>query len=340
MIINVELHWQGATGSAAGGETREVREYTAIYWAYSNNAGDTAKTVLDHFKNDPDLPFVDDPFSYGNDSEVDALCDRLDARRTAKSTTQWQVVVTYSTIELGRESKQPDADGNPTSDPLKWIPKLEQGHRSEQRDVWKARYISGIDKWAGELPGKTPCNSAFVPFDPPQQKTVNIPVIRITRYFTGFNSASARVIIDTTNILAFTILKFGFFITVPKRGALVTAVDAAIQRINGGLFFEVRLEFERDDQVTEIVDRGLEERRMAGDPDGLGGTLYNPPPAAVDLERIKDIHNDPVSTPVLFDGSGQKLAPQDGDPHFLKWLVPEESQWELSPFFEGIITGT
>lgn len=347
-VTDVELHWNGATGSW----TRERREYTAVYLVRTNSALDGPQTIIDYFYTNrltnPILRVLGDSYAYGNDNDPWAYCTKIDPQRESRTAKLWQVVLGFET--RAEEENGRDKNGDPTNNPLEYFTELEISKAQFQRAVEKAYNLTALPGRPVNTLGPV-TNSAGTTFDPPLMRDDSHLVLRITKYMDHFPEAHARQFQDGINSKKWTLwLEFQQFIMVFIRH------EAKLQNLGGS--FHARLVQEgnkaprlvrywkntyeihqRDGGwIEEVVDRGLHARAEIGDPDGRGGLVgFKADGSAMDSvefaaafpagtpckRRLKDAWGENIDEPVLLDGKGQPLA-CGAPPVYIKYRTLKE----------------
>lgn len=325
--------------SVTGSTSEKGRSYSSTYLVQTNSDNDSSAAVLDHFMVSSSLPYRGDAFSFGNDIDITSFANTLNAKRPDKNRRrQWIVEVQYTPLDE-KQNEEKDEQGNPTTDPRKWRPIVSMSSRSEQIVADDMEYDSGYKEDNPADSGtllrannhRTPCNSAFVPFDPPVMTEHQIQIWNVKfnsgeRLSDADNTINAiidsRWEIDTAKVLKTTpqLGDAGVF-QADNKEAKVTSISIEPKIINGIGVWVLEYEFHIDRRtwVVEVADRGWDARYMKDDPDGHGGQA----PAALDdgvprLRPIK-IRGQRPSSPVNLNGNGQAMDPPNGDTVYSTW---------------------
>lgn len=315
-VTSVTPAWSGTTG----GRKKNGAEYTAAYLVDTDTVLDQTSTICDHFKNAGNLPYIDSPYSYANDSDPSAVCVGIDPRRDSKSSTRWIVTLKYETPtsedKKNDENRQNrDSNGNLTDDPLRWADQIDVGFTQITVPVEGATYWGGYKGSTATVmkPGMfgPVINSAFIPFVPPPETSLHIAVVRRSFYHPNFDQDLASTILGKVNSNTLTFNRLGYTGTWRATTAKCIEYGGSLEFINGLFVWRNRVEIHIHPNGWRrfILDRGLHARAMPGDPDGHGGfisssDMFSDAPA---VRRLMDVSGVPISEPVLFDGDGGPL---------------------------------
>lgn len=340
MIVSSALHWTGSTGSVS----RKEAEYTAVWRLRTDNPQDQAQTVLLWFQ--LNVLSLGTPYAYAGDTALSvATAQRIRAQRVLTTVDSWDVVVQYGTET---EDQGLDDDGEPTSDPLDFRPRISSRTAQYTRPVERAIYKSGFTGTAATLvaPGTSiiPCNSAMIPYDPPLEMEDARISVQVQRNLATYDATEDDFFANAINSQAFRLQKYGYKIDVEPYTAKLRDNQVGFRRQNGIDFWEVSWQFDIDrfEWIDEVVDRGVIARACDGDPDGRGGTIgqqVSVPAGLPHARRLTDFEERPLPDPVLFDGDGKPLAicPGPVTPVYLRYGKYTEWNFLSIPFFQGIL---
>jgi len=300
----------------------------AEYLADTSNQHDGLDAVLTAMRSDPANPWFGRPYNVGNDyAFIDVESIGVE-ESSGLEDNQYHVSVSYQNKE--DEDENQDDQGDQFDDPLKEPYRIESSFSTETKAVEKALYISGFSDVTtrhfnlrtrdGDSNTTIPINSAGDAFVPGLTDVEYIETIRITKNVKT-DPLEHTVYLNTPNKKTWTLsikkprYKRRFY---PNTIKLI-GLPRSWERKNGVDYVRVTYIFAVNINTwdDEILDRGLNERRADGDPDGLGSTISLLPirvgpeefaPLPIGKERIKSEHDDyPISTPVNLDGNGQRL---------------------------------
>lgn len=327
-VVYHNLHWSGATGSISNAG----KQYEAVYIIKTDDALDTAQTIIEYFLNTSSLPYLNAYYEYGNDVDKTAYCTSIEPQRDNNVATQWTVTVRFETPTTEKKNEQ-TKDGDTSDNPIDWRDRIRSGFTQIMIPVEQATYRSGFVGTAAALRAANTFgavyNSAFIPFIPGLEREVHIRVIRREWYSDWFDATTANDFQGKVNSNEYNIVRhdaryndiWGIY------SALVKTYEASLEIVNGFVVWKFAIEFWVNPLGwrRKIVDRGLSARCMAGDPDGKGGTV-----SAGDIKDgmplhrlLLDVNGNPIAEPVLFNGDGQPLSPDD-EPVVLTYSVESE----------------
>lgn len=317
-VTSVSLHFNGTTG----GRTNDGKvEYTAAYLVTTDTVRDQTAVICDHFKNAGNLPYLNKPYAFANDSDPSAICSGIDPRRQANSATSWIVTFKYSTPQGKKDEDEPDrkekdADGNLTNNPELWRERWDISFTQRMVEEHKLVYRGGM-QGAGAIPVNTVTpmiNSCLEPFIPPPEKEHDITVYRRSFYKTGWDGALADQFQGKVNANAFDVnradLRLMFHVN--PFCMRMKSLGASLEYINAAPWWNWNLEFWVDPLGWRkvVADRGLNRRATEGYATGRGyvfaeGDFVD---GRARLIPILDTDGNPIRTPVLLDGAGGPLV--------------------------------
>lgn len=324
-----------------------------MWQVVSDNPLDEAKVVQDYFRDTVGLPWVGDPYQFGNGNYTNALCTAVKPARQPGSEV-FNVTVDYEEPGGGGES-QADVDvvEFKRKPPLLRHDLIETGTQYITVPVREATFRGYFrpgssdpdpaitNSWLNTSTGyRGPViNSALDPYDPEPEAEIPIDILRITRNVAVWDDATARAYKNTVNNAEVVISKpdYGFSKTIPP-------FQGRIIDITGS--FEVDVEYRQWYWKTTIevhvhplgwrltmIDKGLRRRAKSGDTTDTGVVLSSSTISTTgpQLTHIKDAAGTPISTPVLFDGNGKPLT-TGLSPVLMKWEHYTERSWEGVPW--------
>jgi hypothetical protein len=185
-------------------------------------------------------------------------------------------------------------------------------------------------------------NSASVPFDPPLEREHSILILSFKVNVSGipwFFGDDAFRWENRVNSQPFNVQASNYFMPVPYisddygGAARVASVRPVRKRQGGIIYWEVTTEMEIDfiwGWRQHVVDRGMQRRACAGDPDGEGGTISQTDIQAGDAAHAPIIGQDghPLTEPVLLDGNGQPLDVCNEEPVYLTYRTYDEFRFQ------------
>ena len=301
-------------GSLEGSQTRDdARRYAAVYRITVSSPYDDARVIIDHFADNPVLPWFGDHWDVGNGVDTGAFVREISPRRMDQSRVDWQVTVEFATPDAV------DEDGNFTDDPLEFACVVAGTMAQFSHPVERANFKSGfVGSAAAYWPANTsiiPINSAGVPFNPPLEEDMGRQVLRFERNFATVNYDFAEN--GIVNSEALVVAHRGFFKTVHALGGKVNNWAAGIRHERSIFYWHVGCEMHvkglNEDNPTwrrRIIDRGLSGRADAGDPDGRGGTISAGDilPGMPVVRPVTDFSGLAMREPILLNGDGQPLT--------------------------------
>lgn len=218
------------------------------------------------------------------------VCVNIDASQTAPFV--FEVNCEYSTRGFG--------------------PGDENDHPLDKPAVREYGFISSIEPAYTDRDGNAILTSARVEFDPTLERPVYDPYVIVTRNQATFSASTALNFIGHVNSASWTVP--GTNDTVTAGQALCTNIAGSEAWYEGQRYYEVRYEFHlrEDGFAKRVVDRGMMKLAASG--------------SALCYEVITDDNGNPVSEPVLLDGSGGVLA-CGGTPVYLTYDVFPEANF-------------
>lgn len=350
-ITSTKLLKTGGDATASGNDPSGVNTtYNVLYQAKSNDPLDGPKVVRDHFKNTVGLPWIGDPYQFGNDQDAESICQKISPSRVTGSDI-FNVQVTYEPPSGGggREPEKVSIELE-TKPPLLWHDNIEITSTQISVPIRKAilrGYSRAISSPGVPVGYEGPVvNSAMDPFDPEPEGEIDIDVLRISRNVYPWSDGAVQLYRGTVNIADVLIEKpdYGFTFLIPKQ-------QGKIHQLSGT--FEVDLEYKVKyyKMVIEVhvnklgwrlkmTDKGLRRRAYVGDTTELGVAitaanidLFKPP-----LTAIHDLAGDPITVPTLLDGRGAPLTitsptlPTVPPPVIMEWEYYKEIYWTGIPW--------
>jgi hypothetical protein len=340
-VTSVTLHWSGATGDA----TADSLEYTAVYRVQTDNTATGPAAIFSYFRTNG--PWLKSAYSYGGDSDSNAICTKVSApRHVAGSANVWEVTFTFASQPTAgsggstQAAQAVDANGDPSQDPADWRPYIWFAGGTQTEPAEKAYYISGfthpIQKFQpGDLIRVQ--NSAGDRIDSPPV-TQDKPVARMYARI-NIGDFDVDLLRNVGRILSQKIkIKAGLgYNGVFQAGTLkLSDLNVLTKRIaveRNGIrelvdYREVTAEFSfnPDGWNTKLYDIGFNRQLAAGDPDGKGGTVSFTDildGLAIRAPILDPVLGQPVKSPQLLDGAGQPLQDPDGDPVVIEYRVPD-----------------
>lgn len=318
-VTSVTLYRNGTSG----GRTNDGKvKYSATYLVETDTYLDQTAVICDHFKNAGNLPYLNKPYSYANDSDPSAVCNAISPQRQPNSQTSWIVTLEYATPEGSKKDDEPDRkekdnDGNLTNDPTRWRERWDMGFTQINVPVEAAQHISGI----GGLPaGKItmPVNSAGEPFLPPLEMDRDIAVMRRSYYVDLWIGDFVDVFQGSINENAVNVVGNGFAMNwrADPYQLRCKSIGGSLEWINNAGWWRIDIEWwkKHDTWDVFIVDRGLNRRATIGEDTGRGTSYSQDDMVTGDpggglvraqLIPILDVDGNPIRTPVLLDGFGR-----------------------------------
>lgn len=353
-IVSHKLLKTGADGTAEGEAADSVtRTFSVMYQLASDDENDGNNTALNYCEATLGVPWIGDPYQFGNDQQASAVCKRIRPNRSPNG-AYFNVTFEYEEPGGGGGGSEPEAVSIDLTrkPPLFWHDKIEVGTTYITIPVYAAKfrgYFKGdgsanpaiVNPWLNTSTGYHGpiVNSALDAYDPPPDGEIPIDILRITRNVWPWNDATAKAYRSTVNDGPVTISK-------PDYGyeKIIDAFTGRIIDITGS--FEVDLEYKVRYWVQTIevhvnplgwrltmIDKGLRRRAKSGDETDTGVTLDSSSVSTTGphLTHIKDAAGNPITTPVLFDGNGKPLI-AGFNPVLMKWEWHTERSWEGIPW--------
>lgn len=322
-----------------GGRTNDGKvQYAATYIVETDTYLDQTATICNHFRDAGNLPYLNKPYSFGNDNDPAAICTAIRPVRQANSRTSWIVTLEYATPEGSKDNnepdrKEPDNDGNLTNDPTRWRERWDMGFTQISVPVEKALHISGI---AGLPVGKetAPCNSAGEPFLPPLEKDLDISVYRRSFYQDIWLGDFADRFMGTINDNAITVIGNGFSMNWQAAPYELRCknIGGSLEWINNFGWWRIDIEWWKNPYGwdVEIADRGLNRRATIGEDTGRGSNYEQDDMITGDpggglvraqLIPILDVDGNPIRTPVFLDGHGRPHVSLTQPVNYIKYRI-------------------
>lgn len=360
MPITSELHWAGSTGAFS----KDSVEYTAVHRVFAENAQQQAQTILQWFT--ANVVQVHDRYAYASDTVGSfARAERISAERDLGGDTVWNVVVSYRPPAISQAEPTDDRDdnGNPTTNPLEWRFVLEGGNGIFTKPAYEAEYRSGfgskIETDHALPPGSRtmPHNSAFVPLDPPLEKDVNTPWLRVQKNVAAWDAEAQEAYVNKVNQFFITVNRYGYsnkYQPIELRCEDASARFERRQTPAGEVeywaatwFFAVRRRIRDATGKTIggtwddwVPDKGRVALASVGDPDGRGGFV-----AVADMvdgvpltRRLVDSDLLPYTDEHFLDSEGIPVAYADGGggrvsvkPTFIRWRTHQVADFRDIP---------
>lgn len=307
-----------------------MRRYRVFYRADSNDENDGPKTVLDA-AGSPTL--YSSKYEYGNDSDSQAICVAISTPRRAAGGGHLRSWVFSADFEYNAEY-----------DPALGFTFVEPFYRSESVPVEWAWFKNFYKTTAGAgTPlqvvtknnplGFTPghampvSNSNGIPVDPPPEKRESSKGYRVS--WLSKTAFDFYPYMNTTNTNTYNIRGYdqpltdhepnlqivGFNKTFSPNTLLLVEAQQPQERIYNRYWYRNTLEFWEGDWCHYELDRGISAIARPGDPDGRGGTwsYQNFPTGAPQVQNIIGPNGEPINEPMLLNGEGKLLTPQDPD---------------------------
>jgi hypothetical protein len=355
MAITTHRPLKSGEGTAGGDSSDSVtRSFSVMWQAVSDNPLDEAKVVQDYFRDTVGLPWIGDPYQFGNGQYAAALCTNVRPARQPGSDV-FNVTVDYEEPGSGGGESQADVDvvEFKRQPPLLRHDLIETGTMYITIPVREATFRGYFrpgnsdpdpaitNSWLNTSNGyRGPViNSALDPYDPEPEAEIPIDILRITRNVWPWNDALATTYKNTVNNADVTISKPDYGYT-----KIIKAFQGRIVDITGS--FEIDLEYRQRywRSVIEVhvnplgwrltmIDKGLRRRAKSGDTTDTGVSISSSTVSTTGphLTHIKDAAGTPIGTPVLFDGNGKPLI-AGLTPVLMKWEHYTEITWEGIPW--------
>jgi hypothetical protein len=333
-VTSVALYRNGTSG----GRTNDGKvKYSATYLVETDTVLDQTAVICDYFKNAGNLPYLNKPYSYANDSDPSAICNSISPQRQPNSHTTWIVTFEYATPESQKKDEdqprqEPDNNGNLTPDPTRWRERWDMGFTQISIPVEGAIYISGI---SGMPAGKfiMPCNSAGEPFLPPLEKEQDIAVLRRSFYVDLWDHSFVDFFQGTINDNAVNVVGNGFSMlwTAAPFTLRCKSIGGSLEWINNFGWWRIDIEWWKKTDTWDVfaADRGLNRRAEVGAPTGRGSN-YEQTDIVVDgtgastrafLIPILDADGNPIRTPVFLDSTGRPLVSVTQPINYIRYRI-------------------
>lgn len=304
-------------------------EFQVVYEVQVDSLADGPKIVRDA----PGLPRLMDSYSAGNDNHPGSRCRAITFSR--KGETMWRATCTFSPLSAGAAyiNCEPvygrDRYGVPTQEPLEEVLPFRTGSYKRMMAVEKAKNLSNIFGRPNFSDGPI-VNSAREILSPGLEMEYAMLVVYVTARTLSIADGIIPDYINAVNEDQFELSKPGAqFLFLPYT-VKCDDIGATLMIKNNTTFWEFNLTLVVDDIFTwrpQTLDRGFMARAVHGDPDGHGGFISTGdiPDGQPQLRVLTDFDGHPIQSPVLLDGFGQPLKPED-PPVYLEWSVlPEKS---------------
>lgn len=354
-ITSVSNHWEGSTGSGRGYSPSTGSEmYDTKYIVQTDDANDQVDTILKHFKHTGTLPYYGRTYSYANDQNSSIICVGLTAEKRESSRFIWDVTAHYESRSTASGEFPKGGDIEFLGNEFKPL-EIDSFDTSISIPVEQARYVQGfrgkahqaVNKAFGQFPIT---NSAFITYDPPVEREVDICVYRFTASYEIWDGPLWRKWRGVVNKspVAFEHPGYRFRDEWLLRKARVQSITGRPDvGVRGTPYWRITFEFwvlpspvffEEQMRWTKVlVDRGIHRRAWVGDYDGNGG-VYDENDFQDGMGRSEKIlgpDGEPIDEPVLLDGNGQPL--KEGEkPVWVEWQIYEEM--ELQPLLADILS--
>lgn len=337
-VIFAGLHWRGSTGGKKGASFDKAESnYTAVYRVTTDNPLDQADTIVNYFEATPNMPKLGDEYRFGNDYNPNAILTGIAPDHVDNSRVHWEVVLTYTPKSgtgdgEGTKDLENDANGNPTSDPRLYHNEYDISRTQINVPVWKAIYLGGMKGIAAGIyrPGDlvVPSNSAFVPFNPPLEKTATLTTLRVIKYRPAYQGVLWGPYEDALNsdVISLAGNPYNLQILWDKYTVLVKNIGGSFHLENNIKFWKIFHELQHNPLGwdVEVPDMGTMQRQMEGDrfPDGTAISTTDIADGMPIHRQILDPDGVPLAEPVLFDGDGKPLKnPWPRDTVWLKYRI-------------------
>jgi hypothetical protein len=334
-VLSLTYDQPGTELELTGDAENPKREISIPIQVRTSSILDQADTIASALRDNPQWPYPGRFYQIGNEVNQGLLCSGVSCSPEPGKPTMWRLKAKYAPAgdDKNNDQQKPDENGKLTSDPEKWLPEIEINTAGQSRTVEKANYLKGyVGTAQGLLNGKKgirPCNSAFMPFNPPLEQQWSLITFRASRYYKRYSMSDALIYKDSINESDVVVDNKLIYVACYKHWGLVTHYGGVLTSMNVGnqirFFWKVSVEISINPESWDpyICDMGVDARAIAGDPDGRGGTISasDLPAGAIEHRRLTDPDGIPVSDPVLFNGDGQPLKPPTGDPVYGQWQI-------------------
>lgn len=351
-ITSVTHHWEGSSGEGRGSTASDgTFSYETKYIVQTDDANDQVDTVFKHFRNTGTLPYYGRSYTYANDTNSSIICTGLSAEKRESSRFIWDVTVHY---ESRSGSSEFPGGGEVTLPSGRGFDKLEidVSETSLTIPVEQAAYIQGFVGKAHQNVKKFPIwpvmNSAFVTYDPPLEREIDICVYRFTASYETWDGPLWRKWRGVVNKIPVVFEHPGFRFRDSwelQKARIQSITGRPAISTHGEPYWRITFEFwvlpnptfeERPMRWTKlVVDRGIHRRAWVADDDGNGGQWEEADfqDGMGRSEKILGPDGEPIDEPVLLDGNGQPL--QEGErARWIEWQVYEEQ--DIQPLLADI----
>jgi hypothetical protein len=288
-------------------------------------------------------------YVFGNDADPLAYLVSIGAPRRAggdKLKKIWLVDTVYE-FDLEKQPKLRPVKIEPYyvqgTEPIEYSPYFGAFNRVNGQWIGPKEFEPGRETYKQGMVNYPIGNSSNVPILPAPEREKSTPAYRVSWlkqtaldasfYVDTYNSAPFNLEswVKIYNVIGAPKIAPVFFKTFPYGTLRLRDVQQPTVNIYGQEWFNVTLEFIEEDIYHYELDRGLSARAKAGDPDGRGGTYSEGdfPEGASGQREILDPDGQPVSDPVLLDGTGRPLREQSMSipAVYLKWIKNEATNF-------------
>lgn len=339
-VLSHALHWKGATGSVTVAPGKPPQPtYTAVYKVQTNSPLDQAGTVIKYFLDTAGLPKPGDAYAYAHDYDPLARLKSITPERATGSAYLWYVALGYSPKDETKDGGKPDANGNLTNDPLKWVEEITVSESYVSEPVRKAKYLGGgkgkFHAAATAKPWRPVTNSAFTPLVPGLEKQVSIRNWSFTKNTAQHDDQLLGTYITAINKDVVVIIKgapYNLFAVWQKHQAKVTGISVSYHWEPSGFYWRrtLNIALHPVDWDVEVFDEGKQQSAKEGDPDGRGGYYSSTDmiPGVPTLRQNAGPDDVPITDPLPLDGDGH-LKSDEEPVVYLKWQIEKEMDFSV-----------
>lgn len=322
-VIGSALHWNGAVGNW---QATGRRSYAAVYIVKTNNPLD-GPTVINTYVA-ANLRALGATYSYGSDTDAEAIATMIDPKRSAQNAKLWYVTVSYETPD------ERTPTGALSLNPSEWRHELSTANRGVSEAATRLKYLQTVCLRAEDSYGPA-MNQAGQIFDPPPERERWNEILRIEKYDTYFPNDAEDYIGRINNAQVFVSYPYwNYTRTWAKYATKCIAFSGVTMRINAFDVWRWTVEFETDKKTwkLKLPNIGTFARAQAGDKDQngefytTGGSNPNTPPDS-GVRELKDATGQPLRNPVPLDEEGQPL-PAGADVEYLEFLRDDEADFD------------
>lgn len=315
-VVSVEEGRPGDSGTATGDNQGYVSRAYRTTHKVTTDGIYASSYIFAHLMSNLSCPWPGRTYNYAGGYDVTSVCKSVDVKYVENSGGKLWTVDSSFAPEQGQPEEKQDPQGNNTTNPLQWRDELDVSYssitipveaaefRAFQPNAINNRFIA--PGYIGPI-----VNSALKPYDPTLEEEAQIKVLRITKYgpvYQGGNFDAYQGAINGDRVIINKPL-YRFFQSIEPYRAYIKGLSATFAVTNNIPHWRQTMELHICNLIygwfRVLVDRGMDERRFPGDPNGRGGTVSNSQRPG--YEPAKDKDGVPLSEPVLFDGQGQKL---------------------------------